>query len=199
MKNENQTSNLSLFIKGFAEHYVNGNAPWDTGKPKPPFIEIAEQVVGPVLDAGCGTGDTSIYLASRGLKVTAIDFVEEAILKAKSKTEGKNLPVEFFVTDATRLNEWNEKFNTVIDSGLLHCIYDKEKYIDGLKHVLNSGGKLYVYYFKDDASSPNEGISDTELGKFFSDGWEIESIKEGNSSEEVLSGWKMKFAVIRKK
>ena len=199
MKNENQDTNLSAFIQGFAEHYVNGTASWDIGKPKPPFIKIAQQVVSPVLDAGCGTGDTAIFFASRGLKVTGIDFVEDAILKAKAKVEGKNLSVDFFAKDATRLNEWDEKFNTVIDSGLLHCIYNKEKYIAGLKHVLASGGKLYVYYFKDDPSSPNEGISDSALKIFFSDGWEIETIIDSDSEEEIASGWKMKFAVIRKK
>ena len=154
MINENELLNPALAQKGFAEHYKDGSASWDIGRPKPPFVEIADQVLGPVLDAGCGTGDNSIYFASRGLQVIGIDFVEEAILKAKSKANGRNLPVEFIVKDAVELEKWDLKFNSVIDSGLFHCCYNKQKYIKGLKHTLNPGGYLFLFYFRDDPSSP---------------------------------------------
>ena len=197
MKNEKEEFDLSGAIKAFAEHYEAGNSPvWDIGRPKQPFIEIANNVVGPILDAGCGTGDTSIFFASRGLKVVGIDFVEEAIQRAKSKVEGRNLPVDFFVKDAVTLDEWDITFNTVIDSGLLHAIYDRQKYAKGLKHVLLAGGRLYVFYFKDDLSSPGGGISDNELKRLFADGWKIESIK---SVSEDNDEWKMNFAVILRK
>lgn len=69
---------------GFTEMYA-GNPPWDIGKPQAPFIEVAAQVKGPVLDAGCGTGNGALFFASLGLAVTGIDFVEEAIRRAKAK------------------------------------------------------------------------------------------------------------------
>ena len=197
MKNEKEKFNLAGAIKGFAEHYENGISPsWDIGRPKQPFIDIADKVVEPILDAGCGTGDTSIFFASRGLKVIGIDFVENAILRAKSKVDGRNLPVEFLVRDAVTIEEWDIKFNTVIDSGLLHAVYDRDKYANGLKHVLNPGGRLYVFYFKDDPSSPNGGISDNELKRIFAEGWVIESIK---FVTQDTAEWKMNFAVILKK
>jgi predicted RNA methylase len=43
-----------------------GQAPWDIGKPQKPFIDVADQITGAVLDAGCGTGDTALFLAGRG-------------------------------------------------------------------------------------------------------------------------------------
>ena len=191
---EKEKFDLAGAIKGFAEHYEDGNSPvWDIGRPKQPFIEIADQVIEPILDSGCVTGDTSIFFASRGLKVIGIDFVENAILRARTKIEGRNLPVEFLVKDAVTLNEGDLKFNTVIDSGLLHAIYDRQKYANGLKHVLHSEGRLYVFYFKDDPSSPGGGISDNELNRLFADGWKIESIK---SVSEDSDEWKMNFAVI---
>ena len=32
-----------------------GQAPWDIGKPQKPFLDVAEQITGSVLDAGCGS------------------------------------------------------------------------------------------------------------------------------------------------
>src|ERR1035437_9183076 len=85
---------------GFTKNYANGNPPWEIGKPQPPFVEHADQVISPVLDCGCGTGNTSLFFAARGLKVTGIDFVEEAIKQAQVKAEQENLSVEFLVKDA---------------------------------------------------------------------------------------------------
>jgi len=196
MKNDKEQIDPSAALKGFAEHYEDGQSPvWDIGRPKQPFIEIADRVVGPVLDAGCGTGDTSIFFASRGLKVVGIDFVEDAILRAKSKVEGRNLPVEFLVKDAVTLDRWDIQFNTIIDSGLLHAIYDRDKYANGLRHVLQAGGRMYVLYFGDDSSSPGGGISDHELQRTFADGWKIESVKPVTQDTD---GWKINFAEIRK-
>ena len=81
-------------------------------------------------------------------------------------------------------------------NGILNLILDREKYANGLKHVLYSGGRLYVFYFKDDPSSPGGGISDNELKGLFVDGWKIESIK---SVSEDNDEWKMNFAVILRK
>jgi len=56
-----------------------GQAPWDIGKPQQPFIDVADQITGTILDAGCGTGDTALFFAERGCKVTGIDFLEVPI------------------------------------------------------------------------------------------------------------------------
>jgi 2-polyprenyl-3-methyl-5-hydroxy-6-metoxy-1,4-benzoquinol methylase len=44
---------------------------------------VTERITGTVLDAGCGTGDTAVLFAGRGCNVTGIDFIEEAINRAR--------------------------------------------------------------------------------------------------------------------
>jgi len=96
-----------------------------------------------LLDAGCGTGDTTLYFANLGRKVTGIDFVEEAIRRAQAKAAERGLSAEFLVKDAMTLVEWDRSFMSVIDSGLFHVYEDhndQERYVRGLAHVLMPGG-----------------------------------------------------------
>jgi 2-polyprenyl-3-methyl-5-hydroxy-6-metoxy-1,4-benzoquinol methylase len=58
---------------------------------------------GKALDVGCGTGDTSIYLAKHGWNVTAIDFVQLAIDKARAKTAAAGVNVRYVRGDVTQL------------------------------------------------------------------------------------------------
>ena len=111
---------------GFTKIY-GGNPPWDIGKPQPPFVAVADRVISPVLDAGCGTGNTALFFAARGHRVTGIDFVEEAIRRARAKAAERGLPVEFLVKDAMTLGAWDERFASVIDSGLFHIYAGHER------------------------------------------------------------------------
>src|SRR5205823_8816101 len=54
-------------------------APWDIGRPQSAIGNAADLAKSPLLDSGCGTGDTAIFFASRGHKVTGIDFLEEPL------------------------------------------------------------------------------------------------------------------------
>jgi SAM-dependent methyltransferase len=173
---------------GFTKIYAEGTPPWEIGKPQPPFIEVAEEVAGPVLDSGCGTGNTALYFASRGLKVTGIDFVEDVIRQARDKAAERGISVNFFVKDAMTLGKWDKRFASVIDSGLFHIYHgvEQRRYVRGLAHVLRPGGRLYLFSFSDkiDKSLGLGGASRQELYDIFSDGWVIESLElvrgEGN-------------------
>ena len=62
-----------------------GQAPWDIGRPQKAFLDVADQITGSVLDAGCGTGDNALFFAGRGHKVTGIDFLEEPIQQGQAE------------------------------------------------------------------------------------------------------------------
>lgn len=38
--------------------------PWDLGRRQKPFVDTADQIVEAVLEAGCGTGDSALYIGS---------------------------------------------------------------------------------------------------------------------------------------
>src|SRR5258705_748201 len=113
------------------EDFYDGKAPWDIGKPQGTFAAVADRVTGPILDAGCGTGEHALFFAARGHRVTGIDFVEEALRRARAKAAGLGLAVEFLVRDATALGDWGERFASVVDRGLLHCFSADDRGRDG--------------------------------------------------------------------
>jgi SAM-dependent methyltransferase len=60
--------------------------------------QLAEEVTGPVLDLGCGTGRVALYLGRRGHGVTGLDLDPELI--AAFGERGAGLPVTAVVADA---------------------------------------------------------------------------------------------------
>src|SRR5262245_11844441 len=134
------------------ESLYAGQAPWDIGKPQKPFIDNACRITGSVLDAGCGTGDTALFFASRGCKVTGIDYLEVPIQRAQRKAAERGVQVTFLVKDALTLKDWSERFDNVIDSGLFHVLSDEDRqsYVEGLATVLKPGGRLFLMCFSNE-------------------------------------------------
>ena len=195
----------------FASMYsASQKAPWDIGRPQTTFVEVADQVQGSVLDAGCGTGENAMFFARRGHAVLGIDYLEFPIQDAQRKAQERGVSVEFLLMDALTLTTFDRKFDSVIDSGLFHCFSDDDRtrYVAGLTHVTNSAGRLFLMCFSDKEPGimgPRR-ISEPELRSAFATGWTIETLrpvrfetnpdlKEFTFSEGGPQAW---FAVVQR-
>lgn len=163
-----------------------GYVPWDIGAPQPCVVHWHEsgRVAGPVLDAGCGTGHNSIYLAEQGLRVTGFDFASSAVERARTVTATHGLPPgnpEFAVADATAL-AMEKRYATVIDSALYHCLTKEQRvtYLRGLHSVTLPSARLLLSCAADTAPPGTPGptrISRTELeNDLQATGWTVEEI-----------------------
>ena len=163
------------------ESIYAGQPPWDIGRPQKAFMEVVDQITGSILDAGCGTGENALYFASRGHKVTGIDFLTEPINRAKQKAKERGLTANFLVMDALHLKELREVFDSVIDSGLFHVFSDddRRRYVEGLATVLKPVGKLFLLCFSDEEPGEHgpRRVSRREIEDAFADGWQIQSIE----------------------
>ena len=165
------------------EQAYQGQAPWDTGRPQPAIIKLAEagQIRGSVLDVGCGTGENLLYLAARGHEAWGLDFVPVATERAKAKAAERGIEAHFIVGNALELNTLGRQFDTVIDCGLFHTFADEERpvFVQGLAQVLQPGGLLHILCFSDEESGI-EGprrISQQEIRDVFHDGWKVQQIE----------------------
>ncbi len=165
------------------EQMYQGQAPWDTGRPQPAIVKLAEadQIRGSVLDVGCGTGENVLYLAARGHEAWGIDFVPLAIERAKAKAAERRINAHFLVGNALELGKLGRQFDTVIDCGLFHTFVDEERsiYVRSLSAVLRAGGSLYLLCFSDEQPG-TEGprrISQQEIRDSFHEGWNVKQIE----------------------
>jgi ubiquinone/menaquinone biosynthesis C-methylase UbiE len=200
----------NLRDRGTFESAYAGKAPWDIGKPQGVIAESVHLVTSPVLDAGCGTGENAFFLAASGHQVTGIDFVDEAIRMARRKAAERGLTVEFQVKDAMTLGDWDKRFATVMDSGLFHVLSDEDRvrYVAGLTHVTEPGGRLLLLCFSDEEPGTQgpRRVSQREILAAFNSAWTVEEIRaaradvradlEGLAFSE--GGPKVWFAIIRR-
>ena len=63
-----ETPNQETASAGFARIYAEEKPPWELGRPAAPFVAVADKVTGPLLDVGCGTGNTAVFFAARALR-----------------------------------------------------------------------------------------------------------------------------------
>ena len=192
------------------ESLYSGKAPWDIGRPQKTFLDVADQVIGSVLDAGCGTGENALFFASRGHKVMGIDFLAEPITRAKRKAAERGVTATFLVVDALALKELPEVYDSVIDSGLFHVFNDddRERYVEGLATVVKLDGRLYLLCFSDEEPGTQgpRRVSRKEIEDAFVYGLKVESIeptrfevrpdlKDFSFSEGGPKAW---FVVVRR-
>lgn len=168
--------------------YWFGMARWDTGR-TPPELEEAfntgDILPGPALDLGCGTGTNVIYMAKQGRQATGIDFVPEAIAKARVKAERAGVAdrVEFFVADVTQLSDLNlPQVAFALDMGCFHGLRaeGQERYVEALAQILIPGGR-YMLYTIDPVSPGNAsfGISMDQVKQIFKPWFDIQHIERG--------------------
>ena len=164
--------------------YHNGPAPWDIGRPQPAIVRLASsgRLAGRVLDAGCGTGENTLHVASLGLSVLGIDVAETALAIAREKAHDRRIKVEFAAADAFHLERLGRRFETVLDCGLFHT-FDRDeqaRYVASLASATERNGTLYVLCFSN--QGPDAGphpIREEEMKAAFtsSSGWTVAAIE----------------------
>ena len=164
--------------------YLDGPAPWEVGHPQPAIVRLASQgaFTGRVLDAGCGSGDNGLHLASLGVSVLGVDVAETALAAAREKAADQGIEIEFAVADALHLETLGRRFDVVLDCGLFHALDGDEQaaYAAGLATVTEPGGTVFVLCFSD--QGPDTGphpVSQADLRTAFAadGGWEIVDIE----------------------
>ncbi|MBW0012838.1 class I SAM-dependent methyltransferase [Mycobacterium sp.] len=166
----------------FRIFYRIGFTPWD-GHPIAQKLQDLVEGTGnaaalppaTALDLGCGTGDSSIYLARHGWKVTGVDFAPRALEKARAKAT--DVAVNFVHADVTRLSQAGigADFQLIVDNGCLHNMSDgdRDKYAREVTAVAAPDARLLIIAFLPGGQFGVRGVDPTEMERLFASGWTL--------------------------
>ncbi|MBE0539066.1 MAG: class I SAM-dependent methyltransferase [Ignavibacterium sp.] len=134
------------------------------------------------LEIGCGTGKNTEWLKNKSKQLTAVDFSEEMIIKAKQKIKSDN--VRFVQADIKKKwNFINEKYDLVTFSLILEHIEELGKIFYQVSEALVSGGYVYIgelHPFKQYSGSKAKFETD--------DGAQVLKCFNHNISDFIVSG-----------
>ena len=170
----------------FRTFYQLGFTPWDGHPIATSLRSLVEGsddqralTPGRALDVGCGTGDTSIYLAQHGWQVTGLDFVSKAVEKARAKADGAGTTIDFRQGDATRLSTEGvgTGFGLIVDQGCLHSMSsgDRDKYASEVTTAAAPDARLFLVEFTPGGSIGVPGIDQAEIERRFAEAWTMVS------------------------
>lgn len=161
--------------------------PWNSDRPDVELSELIEsRKISPhsALDVGCGTGTDAIYLASKGINVTAIDISKEAIRIARGKAEKAGVNVNFISGDFLKVEFDNKTFDFVNDRGCFHIMNPlrRDEFAAKVSGVLRHQGQYYLRCWSDKQEFDSEytpyRISKDIIHRTFSKYFDILEIRD---------------------
>ncbi len=100
-----------------------------------------------VLDLCCGTGRHSLALASRGYRVTGVDYSKSYLEKAKGKAREENLDIDFQKQNMSELN-YDSKFDLTVNLftsfGYFRDQEDNLRTLRQISRALKKNGMLVI-------------------------------------------------------
>jgi SAM-dependent methyltransferase len=166
-------------------------------RPTPP-ADLVTLVEGPsalppgrALDLGCGTGTDTIYLATHGWDVTAIDMVPKALAAARRNATAAGVAPRFIEGDVTRLHDLGvgDGYTLLVDFGCFHTLPEDRRpaYVISVSHAATPGARLLLYGFSrpPKAAPMHAGLTLDEVRQRFSHaGWQL--LRAERTSAEAL-------------
>jgi SAM-dependent methyltransferase len=163
--------------------YRLGFAPWERRDVADSWRAILDgphpPAPGRALDLGCGSGSDAVYLAKRGWRVTAVDFVDGALARAQVRAADEGVEVHWVRGDVARLAQLGLEpgYTLLYDFGCIQGLPDSARAgaVLGLTELAAPGATLLVLAFKAKRRILlPRGMDKEHVIALFGERWELE-------------------------
>ncbi|ODR11800.1 SAM-dependent methyltransferase [Mycolicibacillus koreensis] len=164
--------------------------PWNLGEPQPELARLIEdgKIRGTVLDAGCGHAEFALATAVAGHSVVGLDISATAIAAATAAAADRGLTTAHFAqADLTDFAGYDGRFDTIVDSGLLHSLPagKRQGYLASIHRAAATGAVLYILAFaaetfgaeRDPDRGGPHGFTDDELRATVAPLWVVDDLR----------------------
>ena len=177
--------------------------PWHTNQPDRHLVRLLKEKKikqGLVLDLCSGDGTNSLYLASKGFRVTGVDISPKAVEIAKIRSARRKLSCDYHVGDVLKF-KYDRTYDFIFDRGCFHHISKKKKpdYVSLVNRLLNSKGKFYLLCFSDKNLYYEKNLSQDEIRSTFGESFHIHFIKDSVHKEPSTQNKRHLYAVFMEK
>lgn len=158
---------------------------WTAGTANPELVNLVYtnriKAGSKILEVGCGLGTESIFLAVRGMQVTAMDLSENAINTGKEIAKQYEVDVDWIVGDLLETDLFEQEFDVITDQGCFHHMKESEfkKYEEKIAKYLKPGG-LFILRAFSDALPPGEQprrVSSDDMIETFHKNFKLEHLE----------------------
>lgn len=176
------------------------------GTATPVFVNLLQSkrfAPGKTLVLGCGKGHDAVLFAENGFDVTAIDFSSEAITRARSLAEAKQVQIEFVHDDLFDYSlGLSEEFDYIVEY-VTFCAIDpvrRAEFASVVSSLMRNHGRFIALFFPldDRTGGPPFAVSMDEVNRLFGRTLELLSIEAPPGSvtprkgKELLTVWRKK-------
>ena len=96
-----------------------------------------------ILDVGSGLGESSVYFALRGAKVTTTDLSPEMVRTAVELGKRYGVELEGVVSSGEELNVPSETYDIVYIANTIHHVGDRAALFEQIRRALKPGGRFF--------------------------------------------------------
>ncbi len=163
--------------------YALGFAPWE-GRDvaeawRPLFEGPLAMKPGRALDIGCGSGRDAVHLAQHGWQVTAVEFVDKALERARQRASDEGAEVQWVRGDVGELGRLGLEpgYDLVYDFGCIQGLPDEARRgaAAGVNELAAPGARLLLVAFKAARRMVlPRGMDTDEVVGLLGPGWDLE-------------------------
>jgi len=148
--------NLKKQMDAIYREFALDDIPWNVETPPNDLTDLIESrwiLPCDAADLGCGVGNYTLWLASKGFTMTGLDLSPQAIELASDRAEQKNFKCRFITRDMTENQmDLDKAFDFAFDWEVLHHVFPEVRgaYIKNVHRMLRSKGKYFSVCFSEE-------------------------------------------------